>query len=176
MTEALFEVTETATGSSLDARVAQMAAIIGAEHYPNGERAALRRWSPEQPIPLAFYRLWLRHLGDDLPPEFQTPAWMTIAWGLATLGKEGHDPRRPLGQALAESQFSEGRFEQLLSAPEDVRPDLFMSAVRFLAAKGERFNWREAAEFLLTQDPDRRESLCRRIATAFYRYQKHQEQ
>ena len=171
MTEALSEVTDTATGSSLGARVAQMAAIIGAEHYPNGERAALRRWSPEQPIPLAFYRLWLRHLGDDLPPEFQTPAWMTIAWGLATLGKEGHDPRRPLGQALAESQFSEGRLEQLLSAPEDVRPDLFMSAVRFLAVKGERFDWRDGAAFLLTQDNEQRQRLNHRIAAAFYRHQ-----
>jgi CRISPR system Cascade subunit CasB len=171
MTEALSEVTDTATGSSLGARVAQMAAIIGAEHYPNGERATLRRWSPGQPIPLAFYRLWLRHLGDDLPPEFQTPAWMTIAWGLATLGKEGHDPRRPLGQALAESQFSEGRLEQLLSAPEDVRPDLFMSAVRFLAAKGERFDWRDGAAFLLTQDNEQRQRLNHRIAAAFYRHQ-----
>jgi CRISPR system Cascade subunit CasB len=171
MTEALSEVTDTATGSSLGARVAQMAAIIGAEHYPNGERAALRRWSLEQPIPLAFYRLWLRHLGDDLPPEFQTPAWMTIAWGLATLGKEGHDPRRPLGQALAESKFSEGRLEQLLSAPEDIRPDLFMSAVRFLAAKGERFDWRDGAAFLLTQDNEQRQRLNHRIAAAFYRHQ-----
>jgi CRISPR system Cascade subunit CasB len=171
MTEALSEVTDTATGSSLGARVAQMEAIIGAEHYPNGERAALRRWSPGQPIPLAFYRLWLRHLGDDLPPEFQTPAWMTIAWGLATLGKEGHDPRRPLGQALAESKFSEGRLEQLLSAPEDVRPDLFMSAVRFLAAKGERFDWRDGAAFLLTQDNEQRQRLNHRIAAAFYRHQ-----
>jgi CRISPR system Cascade subunit CasB len=176
MTEALSEVTETATGSSLGALVARIHAAIWAEHYPNGERAALRRWSLEQPIPLAFYRLWLRHLDNDLPPAPQTTAWMILTWGLANMGQGAHDPKRPLGQALAESKFSEGRLEQLLSAPEDVRPDLFMSAVRFLAAKGERFNWREAAEFLLTQDQDRRESLCRRIATAFYRYQKHQEQ
>jgi len=170
MTEALSEVPDTATGSSLGARVAQMADIIGDEHYPNGERAALRRWSPGQSIPLAFYRLWLRHLGDDLPPEFQTPAWMTIAWGVATLGKEGHGPRRSLGQALAESQFSERRLEQLLSAPEDVRPDLFMSAVRFLAAQGERFNWLDAALFLLTTDADKREHLHRRIARDYYRH------
>jgi CRISPR system Cascade subunit CasB len=90
---------------------------------------------------------------------------------LATLGKEGHDPRRPLGQALAESQFSEGRLEQLLSAPEDVRPDLFMSAVRFLAAKGERFDWRDGAAFLLTQDNEQRQRLNHRIAAAFYRHQ-----
>jgi len=168
MTEAL---SEPAAASLLGARVAEMAATIGAEHYSNGERAALRRWSPEQPIPLAFYRLWLRHLGSDLPPESQTNAWMTIAWGLATLGQTGHDPRRPLGQALVESQFSEGRLERMLSAPEEVRIDLFMDAVRFLAAKHERLDWLEAAKFLLTTDPTKRESLHRRIAAAFYAHQ-----
>jgi CRISPR system Cascade subunit CasB len=121
-------------------------------------------------VPLAFYRLWLRHLGSELPPEPQTEAWMTIAWGLATCGQDSHDPQRPLGRALAEAGYSEGRLERLLSAPEDVRVDLFMSAVRFLAAKGERFDWQDAAQFLLTRDVEKREVLHRRIAAAFYRY------
>jgi CRISPR system Cascade subunit CasB len=60
----------------------------------------------------------------------------------------------------------------LLSAPEDVRLDLYMSAVRFLAAKGETFNWRDAAHFLLTQDAAKRDSLNRRMATAYYRHLK----
>jgi CRISPR system Cascade subunit CasB len=166
MTEVL---SDTDAGSSLGSLVARLHKAIWAEHCPNGERAALRRWSPEQPIPIAFYSLWLCHLADDLPSESQIQAWMMIAWGMTTMGKAGHDPNRPLGQALAESKFSKARIEQLLSAPEDVRPALFMSMVRFLAAKHESFNWREAAAFLLTQDQDRREGICRRIATAFYR-------
>lgn len=155
---------------TLASDIVRLAGAIGAPHYPNGERAALRRWAPGQPVPLAFYRLWLRHLGHELPPEHQTVAWMTLAWGIATCGAGCHDPRRPLGQALAESRFSEGRLERLLSAPDDVRPDLFVSAMRFLAAQGERFDWHDAARFLLTTDADKRESLHRRIAGHYYHH------
>ena len=156
--------------STLASTVGRLAHAIGAEHYPNGDRAALRRWAPGQPLPLAFYRLWLRQMEGDLPAEAATQAWMLLAWSLATLGAEAHDPKHPWGQALAESGFAEGRLERLLSAPEDVRPDLFMAAVRFLAAKGERFDLTEAARFLITSDADKREAVHRRIAQAFYRH------
>lgn len=155
---------------SLAADIARLAGVMAAEHYPNGERAALRRWAPGQPVPLALYRLWLRHLGRDLPPESQTEAWMAIAWGLATAGPDSHDPQRPWGQALAESGYAEGRLDRLLSAPEELRLDLYTSAVRFLAAKGERFDWQDAALFLLTTDPAKREGLHRRIASRYYRH------
>ncbi len=164
-------VLQTDAASGLAAAIARLAGVIGSAHYPTGERAALRRWAPGQPVPLAFYRLWLRYLERGLPPESQTTPWMALVWGLATCGEGCHDPHRPWGQALAESEFAEGRLERLLSAPEDVRLELFMSAIRFLAAKGERFNWVEVAEYLLTHDPDKRERLNRRIATAFYRRQ-----
>jgi len=167
----LADTAQTTAESSLGSLVAQMANAIAASHYPKGDHAALRRWAPDQAVPLAFYRLWLHYLAADLPPEGQTPAWMTLAWGLAMLGEGAHDPRRPLGQALAETKFAEGRLERLLSAPEEVRLKLFMDAVRFLAAKGESFDWREAAQFLLITDPAKREALHRRIAAAFYRHQ-----
>lgn len=153
---------------SLASDIAHVARVLSAEHYPNGERAALRRWAPGQPVPLAFYRLWLRHLGRELPPEPQTEAWMALTWGLATAGPDSHDPKRPWGQSLAESGYSEGRLERLLSAPEGVRLDLYMNAVRFLTAKGEHFDWSEAAQFLLTQDPSKRDGLNRRIAAAYF--------
>jgi len=156
--------------SPLASTVGRLAQAIGAEYFPNGDRAALRRWAPGQPLPLAFYRLWLRQIDADLPAEAATQAWMLLAWSLATLGADGHAPGRPWGQALAESGFAEGRLERLLSAPDDVRPDLFMAAVRFLAAKGERFDLTEAARFLLTADADKREAIHRRIAQAFYRH------
>lgn len=156
--------------SSLSSTLARLAAVISAPHYPAGDRVALRRWAPGQPVPLAFYRLWLRHVGAELPAEHQTEAWMLIAWALATLGVEAHVPKRPWGQALAEAGFAEGRLERLLSAPADVRADLFMQAVRFLAAKGERFDLMQAAQYLLTEDEARREGLHRRIAQAFYRH------
>lgn len=156
--------------SSLASTVARLAAVIGNPHYPAGDRAALRRWAPGQPVPLAFYRLWLRHSGGELPSEIQTEAWLLLVWCAATLGQEAHRPTRRLGQALAESGFSEGRLERLLSAPEGARSELLISAVRFLAAKGECFDLTEAARFLLTTDQARRDSLNRRIAEAFYRH------
>lgn len=156
-------------GSTLAGTVARLAGVIASPHYPTADRAALRRWAPGQPMPLAFYRLWLRHAGSDLPPESQTAAWMALAWGLATMG-HAHQSERALGQALAESRYSEGRLERLLAAPHALRTDLFMSAVRFLAAKNERFDWSEAAAFLLATDTDKRESIHRRIASNYYRH------
>lgn len=155
---------------SLSTAIARLAGVVGSPHYPAGDRAMLRRWAPGQAVPLSFYRLWLRHLGTDLPPENQTEAWMTVVWGLATMGSDAHDPKRPLGQALAESGYSEGRLERLLSAPEDVRIDLLMDVVRFLSSRHEHFNWSDAASFLLVNAGDKRESIHRRIAHAFYRH------
>jgi CRISPR system Cascade subunit CasB len=168
-------MTETAQSSlaqadSLATQVARLAGVIGSPHYPNGDRAALRRWAPGQPLPLAFYRLWLRHLDSELPPQAQLDGWMALTWVIATLGADAHAPKRSMGLALAESQFSEARLERLLSAPDDVRLDLFMSAIRLLAAKGERFDLTEAARFLLTADPAKREPLHRRIAADYYRH------
>ncbi|MCS6997386.1 MAG: type I-E CRISPR-associated protein Cse2/CasB [Casimicrobiaceae bacterium] len=163
-------VTTTAAPTHLAATVARLVGAISASHYPAGDRAALRRWAPGQPLPLAFYRLWLRHVAEDLPHPAQTEAWMLIAWSIATLGSAGHDPSRPWGQALAEKKFAEGRLERLLAAPQDIRADLFMSAIRFLATKGGSFDLTEAARFLLATDPAKRDSTHRRLAQAFYRH------
>jgi len=151
--------------------VAKLAAVLKQSHYPAGDLAALRRWAPSRPSPLAFYRLWLRHLGDELPADHHLPAWTALAWGLALAGPASHRKGRSLGQALWEAGFSEARLERLLAAPEDVRLDLFLSMVRFLAAKGESFDWTDAAALLLAANPEKRERIHRHIAKSFYRCQ-----
>lgn len=156
--------------SSLASTVARLAGVIGAPHYPAGDRATLRRWAPGLPVPLAFYRLWLRHVGEDLPAEAQTEAWMALAWGIASLGASAHQPGRALGQALAECRYAEPRLERLLAAPDALRIELFMSAVRFLAAKNDRFDWLDAATLLLATDTQARERIHRRIAHAFFNH------
>ncbi len=156
--------------SSLRRIVATLTGVVAAPHYPARDRAALKRWAPGQALPLAFYRLWLRHLGQDLPYDHQCDAWMTLAWGVATMGSSAHRPERPFGRALAEAGFAEGRLERLLAAPDELRNELFMSAVRFLAAKDEGFDWTEAAEFLLSRDANKRQAIHRRIAEAYYRH------
>jgi CRISPR system Cascade subunit CasB len=157
------------TRDALSATVAKVAALMASSHYPSGDRAALKRHAPGKPPPLAFYRLWLRHLGEELPAEQQTGAWALLAWGLALATAGSHQPRRALGTALAEAGFSESRLERLLAAGADTRPELFAALARFMASKGERFDWTEAARLLLTEDDDKREAVHRRIASSFYR-------
>jgi CRISPR system Cascade subunit CasB len=150
-------------------KIGKLAAILEKPHFPGADRAALKRWAPGQFPPLAFYRLCLRHLNTDLPPAHQTHAWMAVVWGIAFMGTGAHRPDRPFGKALAEAGYSEGRLERLLAAPADLRLDLLTSAVRFLASKGEGFDWTEGALFLLTEDAEKRETLHRRLAADFYR-------
>jgi len=153
----------------LSQSVAHLARVLALPHYPNGDRAALKRWAPGIALPLAYYRLWLQHLRTDPPPEHQTQAWMAIIWGLALAGTQAHQPRRALGAALAACGFAEARLERLLSAPDDLRVDFYQSAVRFLAAKGEGCNWNDWASYLLLHDPEKRERLHRNIAQSYYR-------
>ena len=154
----------------LHSRIGQLAALMAREHYPSADRAALRRHAIGQPLPLAFYRLWLRHLGAEPPGEPAASAWALIAWGLATSGGASHERSRPLGRCLSEAGFSEARLERLLSASDDdMRKTLAASLVRFLAAKGAGFDWVQLAQLVLTQDAEARERLHQRIATDFYR-------
>lgn len=153
---------------ALPSRIARLAGVITSDHFPNAERAVLKRWAPGQPPPLTFYRIWLRSIGEELPGSVQTHAWMLLLWGLA-LGV-GHQRGRTLGRVLAESRYAEARLERLLSAPPDVLPDLFASLVRFLAAKGESVDWLDAAGLLLTHDIHKREAVHRRIASDYFRH------
>lgn len=157
-----------AADDGLGSLVARLAAVVGSERFPNADRAALKRWAPGQPPPLAFYRLWLRSVDGELPAPAQTQAWMLVTSGLA-LGV-AHQRGRPLGRVLAESRYAEARLERLLAAPPDVLPELFASLMRFLAARGEPVDWLDAARLLLTQDADKRESVHRRIASDYFRH------
>lgn len=157
--------------TDLRRRIAALAGLLGHSRFPPGERAALRRIDPKKPLPLAFYRIWLRQVDENLPMEAQTQPWAMVFWGIASMGEGAHNPNRPLGMALAESGYSEARLERLLGAPDEIRLELFTSMVRFLAAKRESFDWNDAAQFLLIRDPSKRERLHRRIAVDFYRNQ-----
>lgn len=147
--------------------IGKLAGYLGSEHYPSGDRVALKRIASGKPLPLAYYRLWLLHFEGE-PPEPEN-SWAILVWGLALMGNGAHRPDRGLGQALAECKFSESRIEQMLAASESIREDIFVRVVRFLAAKKEGFNWLDAAFFLLTKNADKRESIHRKIAADFYR-------
>lgn len=164
-------VEETTTSPpSLATTVSTIAAVISSEHFPTGDRAALRRLSPGQPTSLAFCRFAFRHLPESW--ESRQDSWVVIVAGIALMCPNPHQPGRPAGRALAECDYSEKRLERLLAADEGTLHTLTLRAARFLAAKRETCNWVDFANLLLVQDLGKRESARLQIARDFYRNQK----
>lgn len=155
--------------ATLHHHIGQIASVIGSDRFPTGERAALRRMSPNQLLPLPFYRFALRHLpeGWDRNPQVRKD-WVTVVAGIALMSPNAHRPDKGLGKALAETGYSEARLERLLAAEGDTRRVLLLRAARFLAAKSTPCNWVDAALLLLTQDPEKRDAVHTRIARDFY--------
>lgn len=152
----------------LPSRIGRIAAILGGEHFPTGERAALKRFAPGQSLPLAYWRFWPRWLRTHAPAEAQSKDWALILAGLALMGRAGHQPKARLGATLATEGYSEQRLERLLAAEDaHTRRQLFARTIRFLAAKGAVIDWLEAARFLLAGDA-LRESLIHRVARDYY--------
>lgn len=163
------------TEEALPSRIGQIAATLGGEHFPTGERAALKRFAPGQSVPLAYWRFWPRWLRAEAPPDTQSQDWALILAGLSLMGRAGHQPKARFGATLAEQGYSEQRLERLLAAEDAAtRRQLFARTVRFLAAKGAAIDWLEAARFLLAGDA-LRESLAHRVARDYYTTQYHLE-
>ncbi|NBB84656.1 MAG: hypothetical protein GVY12_00305 [Bacteroidetes bacterium] len=85
----------------------------------SGDRAELRRISPERPFTPALWKLLLDMDQHDAPPwsaqEQWERRWATLLMGLAFCA-ELHDYTRSLGSALAEAGYSELRLVRLLRA------------------------------------------------------------
>lgn len=167
-----------AVDDHLPSVVSRISAIISSHHFPTGDRAALRRMTPDQPLPLVFYRFALQYLPDhwDRAKEDERN-WSTIVASIATMSPNAHDPTRGWGKALAQAGFSESRLERLLQSSGDTRRTLVLRAARFLAAKNIPCNWTEGAWLLLIPENnvEARERLHHRIAKDFYYTQQEDE-
>lgn len=152
---------------SLSSVVGRIAAVIGSEDFPTGDRARLRRLAPGESPPLAFYRFAFRHLPEGW--DRNQPAWITLVSGLALMSPRPHQPGRHAGQVLAESGYSEMRLERLLAADYATLYTLLLRAVRFLAAKGEKCDWLDLSPLLFSRESSKREEARLRIARDFYR-------
>lgn len=133
----------------------------------NGDRAALRRWRPGQPISApAFWRVGLRYnIEVDAAPE----AWALI-FSAITQTTGAHRFRPSLGAALAEAGVSEARLTGLLTAPAARRPDVLLKIVGQLASARQGFDVDEFIELVLQSGgPDADERRKRRLASDFYR-------
>ena len=149
--------------------VPSLAAVLKAEHFSTGERAALKRMAIDGAAPLALHRFMLRYIDDTWQGESWLPEWRSLICSLAIQRDGGFDPHKPMGRALAEARFSEHRLERLLAAKGDTLRRLTLRAARQLAAKGIAADWRQVAELLFSRKPEIREALNRRIARDFYR-------
>lgn len=160
--------TQTDAGGQFASLVGRIVAIIGADHFPTGERAALKRLPPNEPPGLAFYRFWPRYVRAETPSDTQALDWALALSGIALMGSNAHRPGRRLGAALAQTGYSEMRIERLLGTDDAaMRRVLFMRALRYLAAKGEPIDWVEAARWLLSAQ-EQREARSRRIARDYF--------
>ncbi|WP_177419037.1 type I-E CRISPR-associated protein Cse2/CasB [endosymbiont of Lamellibrachia barhami] len=153
--------------------IGSISGLIASEHFPNGDRAALKRMNPKKEPPLSFYRFAFRHLPQNW--QGQRKAWQAILTGMALMSPHIHNLKQPLGKVLAEEHFSEARLERLLAAEGETRRTLTLRAVRFLAAKKRPVNWVDVAGLLLTSDAERREKLHLCIAGDYYKNFKEKE-
>lgn len=162
----------------LTSAIGRIAAVLSGEHFPTGDRAALRRVNPDLPPSLTVYRFALHHLPEGWDATTaRRKNWLALLAGMALMSPGAHDPKTPFGAALGRGGFAESRVERLLAATDDVRRTLLLRAARFLAAKAESFNWVDGARLLLTEDDDKRDALYRHIARHYYReVQKNQGQ
>lgn len=167
-----------AADDHLSSIINRISAVIGSNNFPTGDRAALRRMTPDQPLPLIFYRFALRYLPShwDHTPE-ETRNWSTIVTSIAIMSPNAHNPTQGLGRALGQTGFSEARLERLLQSSGDTRRTLLVRAARFLAAKGTACNWVEGARLLLIPESNigAREHIHHRIAKDFYYSQQEAE-
>jgi CRISPR system Cascade subunit CasB len=162
------------TAHSLASIIGSISGLIASEHFPNSDRAALKRMDPKKEPPLGFYRFAFRHLPADWPS--QREAWQAILNGMALMSPHIHQPDQPLGKVLANTGYSEARLERLLGLEGETQRILMLRAVRFLAAKKQPVNWFDLACLFMTSETGKREELHLSIARHYYQNLESKEQ
>lgn len=141
-----------------------------------GERAALARLAPDQPLrPQAIAALSRALLAAGLAPENWRPAtwqrWALIAHGIALAG---HDGAGRLGAQLARASVAESRVTRLLTARGDAFTQLLPRLLRLLTSQGVRPNWYELGPLIHKESSpdgsaqDEAETIRLGIAKAYF--------
>lgn len=159
--------------TTLESRIGRLAVIVAKELSP-GDRADLRRASPDDFGGPAFWKVAASHLtpagliaGAGSIRDRQEREWIVILSAIAHL--EGlHAPKRPLGAALAESGFSELRLTRLLRADGMLLLNQVRQMVHFLGSKGTSTNVADIARLVLSDTRSERARVRRSIARNFY--------
>ena len=149
------------------------------EALGTGQRAELRRLDPRGALAEpALHWLLARHVPDLAVEDDATMrAWGLLVHALALAAPDCLRGAEPLGRALQTAGWKEGRLVNLLDAGLDGLPDHLPRAVRFLVAKGQRLDARDAADLVFSRLDECRigageemaERVRRRIAAHYYR-------
>ena len=164
----------------------RIAGFIASERVSTGERAELRRMNPDVPDAAVFWRLMARY--ELLGSPALEKKWALILHGIALMTprsvSEGNRPSahngfNPVGRALflgSESRrekgfYSESRLNRLLTSRGPILRTLLARMFRMLASQGVAFNWREMAQFILSEGYNEAaaDKSRHRIARDYYR-------
>jgi CRISPR system Cascade subunit CasB len=160
---------------SLNASVGSAAALIGAEHFGNGDRAALRRISPEASFTPALWKV-LHQIGQHDAPDWISQKewerrWATLLMGLAFCVEPGrtlHEYDVPLGRALFAAGWSELRFVRLLRSTGEGLDVELRRVAQYLDSKAQPANWADVARLLFYQSGDTADDIRLSIARDYY--------
>jgi CRISPR system Cascade subunit CasB len=136
-----------------------------------GDVAALRKLAPDDPSCAAYWRLMSMNPG--LVPqsgegrEDIERRWASILQAMATMAGL-HNPRVPLGRAMAEADVAEQRLLRLLRASGSSLADAVRITAHHLTQKAMPSNHLDLAQLVLSDGGPSEDSVRRSIARSFY--------
>ena len=149
----------------------------------NGDRAELRRISPDRPFTPALWKVLLALEGEGAEVGVgdgqRERHWATLLMGMAFCVSPHENLHRygvPLGKALGEAGWTELRFVRLLRADGAALDVHIRRVAQYLASKSQSANWADVAYLLFTQSSGRADEVRLSIARSYYRalYEKEQ--
>jgi len=159
-----------ATAPSRQKIIASISGKLGADHYPTGERAALKRMDPDHPSPGAYAAAVRLLLTADADAEFKNDArlkrWTLLIHAMALMSGPDRAPHgwaehHAAGGVMFDSGYSEARLRRLLEARGKTFDDLLSRMARFLAAKQATVNWGDLAPLVLDPEDSERAEQAR---------------
>lgn len=166
---------------SLGRSVGSAARLLESDALSTGDRAELRRISPDAPFTPALWQT-LHRLGQHEAPGWIGQSrwerrWATLLMGMAFC-TGFHDYGTPLGRALARAGWSELRFVRLLRADGETLEAHLRRVAQYLASKNQPANWADVANLLFYQSGETAEDIRLSIARSYYgaRYAAEKEQ
>jgi CRISPR system Cascade subunit CasB len=155
--------------------VGTAAGLLGSEALSNGDRAALRRISPDAPFTPALWkvlhRLEQHNAPDWISQERWERRWATLLMGMAfcvSPSSNLHEYDKPFGEALFEAGWSELRFVRLLRSKNEALEVELRRVAQYLASKSQPANWADVAYLLFYQSGDASEDIRLSMARAYY--------